>query len=1048
MRLRVFILKLFVVGLLLPMWCAAVQPYVPEVADPILEPWRWREAEEFRGLGVLCMDESLDGTLWFGFIGGLAEYDGRTVKRYYFSEVEGGILPQFSGHPAWADSVLCLADGGLLVVIESSLFSFKDGEWAVVLPTIGPTSFEVDLFQNDDGAIWLLTPDALWHLSPDLTEQEAVLRTGQGSRLTAMCEDTQGNIWVVRNDPLKVSELIHIPLQEGRPVQEPLWAMYRIDGESPGRESSICEGADGRIWYVDNSGENNIRALTPESGTWEEIDEPDVPKGFFSLIKDGQGTLWACGSGLLYAIREPANGYYSPGQLGLSRIPLKIFQASDDSWWIIGRGGYVYTVALGYKQWRTYIGLHFQCDDGNGKEWYISATRKVVRHSEAMDDWGQFSPADGVIDRPRSIHRTKDGLIWAIGSHHGRAAVSIYNGLEWVRHEHRDFALMIGENSFFEDEEGAVWLGAMGDRLQDSDRAGGVLKYTADAEGTLRLSDHLAPPSIPYSVARIVLDREGLLWLGSPSVRYYNTTSGECRMVSDLPTVFTQDMVLDREGELWVSKGLFGIYRKEQDRWKSYSVEGEMAGNLINDLLPLKDGTLLAASDKGISRFDGRAWSALVFGKDFGMSSRDGSIRQSAKKDFWFNYTAQDARSPRVTMNLRNKEQFCTVRYTRDRHAPSAFIDPHVDQVDSAGNIHVSWSGYDFHGNTPADRLEYSWRLNGGTWSLYSRKTGKTFLDLARGKHTLEVRARDRDFNVDPTPAESWFLVIPAVWQRPWFIAMVLFIVVGTLSFIGMLIYFHDRRLQEQQRHLVEIDQVKTGFFTNISHELNSPLGLIRIPLERLMEKLRDPESEKLLDMAMRNVDRVSNLVSQILDFRLLEQGRIQICVQEGDIAMYLRETLELLLPLAKRKQISYDLGIPEQCIGWFDRDKLKKMVSNLFNNAVKYTGEGGHIRIVFHCRMTENDGRVLELVIEDNGRGIKPEHLSHIFDRFYRTPEQSIVDGSGIGLNLTKELVDLWGGKIRAESPVFPLSVNPGTQFVIGLPIDRENILNQGDSI
>jgi len=398
-------------------------------------------------------------------------------------------------------------------------------------------------------------------------------------------------------------------------------------------------------------------------------------------------------------------------------------------------------------------------------------------------------------------------------------------------------------------------------------------------------------------------------------------------------------------------------------------------------------------------------------------------------------------------VNLEGKNPFRTVRYKPDQLAPDTVIVDHLDRIDSAGNIHISWSGKDVWLNTPSGQLQFSWRLNGGEWSTFSDETDHSFVGLGRGRHTLEVRARDRDFNIDPTPALSRFTVVPAVWQRPWFIAMVLLLGGGTVAFIWMLVYFHEKRLKDRALHLQEMDQMKTGFFTNISHELNTPLGLIKEPLGRLLKNETDPRKETMLDMAMRNADRIENLVSQILDFRKLERGIIHVEVVEGDAARPVRESIELLQPLAKRNRISCRMGGENECQGWFDPDKLRKITSNLVGNALKYTPAGGNVVVELKTVEDKNRGRMLSLLVEDSGPGVDSEHLPRIFERFYRIPEKSIVDGSGIGLNLTKELVDLWGGDIYAESPVHSEPDGPGTRFTVLLPMELTHISNLGEN-
>jgi len=1029
--------------LALPLWCLAVRPYVPDIADPVLEPWRWREIEDLDGQGVLCMDEADDGAFWFGCIGGVVRYDGKTVQRIPFDEELISRIDHDPRRTPWGKSVLCMGDGSLLVVVDSGLVQWVDGSWHVISQSIGPTLFETGLEKVEDDSIWLLTSTELTHFSPDLTKWCKVLKAGEEELLTAFCRDRAGDIWVVRNIRGEFSELVHVPIRNGRPVEESQWDSYRAGEDAQWPEAAVCEGPDGKIWYVDSGSQQGVRAFDPRDGTWSASGNSDSRKRFYSLIRGADDTLWATGAGILYAIRESGERYYPSFRHGLPSVPLTMFQTSVGRWFVLGRGGYVYILDLGEEKWLTYIGLHFECESASGIQWYLMNNRNAVSYDPATGEWLQYDSDDGLIDNARSLYASSHRVVWAIGSHGEDAALSVFNGKRWNRKIHPELASQIGDESIYEAEDGSVWLGASGNRELGASAAGGALQYEVTPNGAIRLLKHHIPPEVPFHISRFARAQDGSLWMGSTILYQYDAATLTHCVIPALPGVFTHDLVLDADRNLWVAKGLFGIYRKGADGWMNYTMTDGLPGKFVVDLLPLADGTLLAAFSKGISRFDGTSWAGNVLSDDFGMSNRSGTMRQSADGSVWYNFNVRDVRSPRVIMNFTSSQRYCTVRHRPETQPPETRIESHPEEVESSGNIHVSWSGRDPWGETPVGQLQYSWRMNDADWSSFSGEIGRTFLNLEHGRHRLAVRARDCDFNIDPTPAVSQFMVVPPVWRRIWFIAMVLSLAGVSTAFIGMLVYFHEKRLKERQRHLVEMDQLKTGFLTNISHELNTPLGLIKGALGHMLDNKE--EMKTLHDVAMRSVDRVSTLVSQILDFRKLEQGRIRMEPVERDISNHIREHIEMLLPLAEKKQVSCEVDIIDFCVGWFDPDKLKKITSNLVSNAIKYTPSGGRVRIVLNEVTDSGAGRAISLVVEDSGAGVEPEHLQRIFDRFYRIPEKAIVDGSGIGLNLTKDLVDLWGGEIRVESPVHQDPEHPGSRFSVMLPIERERILNCG---
>jgi signal transduction histidine kinase/streptogramin lyase len=996
--------------------------------------------EELGELDILSMDEAKDGAMWFGCIGGLVRYDGHEIERIPFDDDLLSRVRHDHNRSPWGKNVLCLREGGLLAVVENGLVLRKDGAWEVIKRDVGHSTFNSQLVQAEDGAIWLLMPDTVWWYSEDLTEKKAVLRATESQSFTSFCHTLGGDVWVARSESLNQAELIHIPVRDGRAREKQYWNEYRMDMEKVSRDLRICADSSGKIWFVD-------RRLTgaflfdPSTGTWEMKHESE--RGFDFVMRARDGGIWAAGAGTLKALHRSDDSIYSATQLLLPSIFLSLFETADGKWWVLERGGNVHMLDIGMDQWLTYEGLHFECEMEDGRQWYLSKLNKVVSYDPASDHWLEYGLKDGVISVPRSLHISTHGLIWAVGNHKQHAAFSVYDGTRWTLHELPDFARNIWAGAEFEAIDGSIWMGAMGDEL-NIPQAGGAIQYGVMESGGVQLLQRHSPPKFPYFIHRFAQTEDGRMWIGSPTIHSFDLETGDMEIVSELPGMFTHDLVVDGAQHLWAANGLSGAYRKDQHGWQHFSAEEGLAGRLVVDLLPLQDGTLLAASDGGISRFDGRSWAAAVFSDDFGMSSRGGNMRQSKDAALWFSFNDRDVQSLRMGVNLKGKDPFRTVRYRPDQHAPNTFIAHDLGRIDSAGNIHVSWSGKDAWLNTPTEQLQYSWRLNGGEWSLFSAASDYSFVGLDPGKYTLEVRARDRDFNIDPSPATSRFVVVPAVWQRPWFIAMVLLIGGGAILFIWMLVYFRGKRLRDRALHLEEIDQMKTSFFANISHELNTPVGLIKEPLERLLRNETDTRKEMLLDMAMRNAGRIEKLVSQILDFRKLEAGHIKIELVEGDVGEHVQESIELLQPLAKRNRVACRFVCESVCSGWFDADKLTKIVTNLVGNALKYTPADGSVVVKLSAVEEADRGRMLSLIVEDTGTGVDPEYLPRIFERFYRIPEKSIVDGSGIGLNLSKELVDLWGGEILAESPIHSNPNSHGTRFTVLLPMEPPYILNQ----
>ena len=239
------------------------------------------------------------------------------------------------------------------------------------------------------------------------------------------------------------------------------------------------------------------------------------------------------------------------------------------------------------------------------------------------------------------------------------------------------------------------------------------------------------------------------------------------------------------------------------------------------------------------------------------------------------------------------------------------------------------------------------------------------------------------------------------------------------IGFIALSIYafYINRKMRQANRKLIslnaemkEVTAQKLQFFTNVSHEVRTPLSLILAPLDRLIVSLRESPYASDLGLIQKNANRLLRVINQILDFRKVEGKQEKLAVREIDLVPFVGEIKSYFDSMASVRAISYTFTSSiKQCTLWIDPDLLEKVFFNLLSNAFKFTPEGGSVRI----ELTEEGGRVFIRVI-DTGSGIRPANLPHLFDRFY-TEDRSM--GTGIGLHLVKEYIDMHGGETRVES-------------------------------
>ena len=338
------------------------------------------------------------------------------------------------------------------------------------------------------------------------------------------------------------------------------------------------------------------------------------------------------------------------------------------------------------------------------------------------------------------------------------------------------------------------------------------------------------------------------------------------------------------------------------------------------------------------------------------------------------------------------------------------------------------------------------------SWSEWTSETQKDYTNIPEGDYTFRVRAKNI-FNKISTDDSYHFSILPP-WYRTWW--MYAFYVLAAIAVFHLFSKWRSRRLRlknvtlenivnarteeikkkniqlENQAHkLKELDTMKTRLFANISHEFRTPLTLIKAPIETLEDTGQNTITTSNIKMIRRNANRLLNLVNQLLDLSKLDSGKLVLNPTEGDVFRCVRAAASSFASHAAQRHIDYQVKIPSAVL-WtnFDRDKLEKILYNLLSNAFKFTNDHG--KIVLNVKHEEEH---LQFSISDSGRGIPEDKLPYIFNRFFQVDDSYTKEksGSGIGLALTKELVQLMHGEIQVES-----HLDNGTTFMVRILLEE----------
>ncbi len=361
------------------------------------------------------------------------------------------------------------------------------------------------------------------------------------------------------------------------------------------------------------------------------------------------------------------------------------------------------------------------------------------------------------------------------------------------------------------------------------------------------------------------------------------------------------------------------------------------------------------------------------------------------------------------------------------------------------------------------------------TWSSWTKKNKKDYTTLRPGSYRFRVQARN--IHEQPSSEAAFrFRVLPP-WYTAWW--ALLFYFLFFLSFLFLFARWRsgklerekkklehiikertkeiaekNHQLEEQSEKLKEMDQVKSRFFANISHEFRTPLTLIMGPLEQMLtEPGREAAEIKKLNLMLRNSQRLLTLINQLLELSKFESGKVKLHAEYRDIVPFLKGILDTFGPAADKREIDLTFQFHDEksesgqtIMMYFDPNKLEEIIFNLLANALKFTPAGGQVTVKTGShspgKKVNFPHGFVEISVADSGPGISREQLAHVFDRFYQsdTTLEHHRKGSGIGLAIAKELVELHHGRIDVHSVE-----GKGTEFTIHLPLGK-NHLEQGE--
>lgn len=1018
------------------------------------------------GLGnnsVYAIVQDTLGYIWFGTVNGLDRYDGKTFCHYELQRSENA---QQSGS-LQVNCLLSCSDGELLVGTVNGLHGYLRSRDMVVPyePAAQLKRIGIRSLAQDGELIWIGTNRGLYCLDRSTGELahynvrnsglvHNVVRTifvsgnylyvGTFDGVSRL--DKRTNTW--KNAILK-PDFIRRP--QNNLVLSMLGSPFDSNVLLVGTQTGLCELNKESMDYElhekshDQSMTNNtIKTMCSVGGNvWMGTEEGvmiydgrsftaygynpsnrySLPNNIvWSVFRDRDDIVWLGTDGGVgkYDAGIPAfDGVNLVGATGNPYVGISIFTAQvdrDGSLWFGSRFGLShYDPSRNRMKWidlpnsvpGTYNFTRALSLDSNDMLWVGTAEGVLCYDTRRNRSIVVQDRLRNCLKYINNIAIDKDGAVY-VNDISGRLQI-IRSEFDPVR---RDFDVILDEMAAFEEfvssmavSRDYVWLGTWNN---------GLIRYRkSDGEvGRFRESD--TPSSLSSNkVTSLYVDQiTDKVWVGTNAGidRYDADADAFRRIASDVVLSSVYTLHTDTQGVLWfTTQSNVGCYDEKSGKSNFFSLKHWMNVSNYRPSVAVSD-----AHDN-----------VYILGLDGYVRMNHALIGQ------------QRASSPLRMTGIRISD---TSLYELgiNRGRPVEELDE-IELKYDQNNLAFQFAMMAY--SSPS-LIRYSYRLDGYDDDWKAVSGGIPYVEYQRlepGDYTLRVKA----VSGEGVPASNEIAlsvrIAPPWWQTGWAYLVYSLVVMGCICLVYAYLAKRNAILAELNREklerekIEEINQVKLRFFTNVSHDFRTPLSLILSPVESLLEEETDPVKAGNLQIIRQNAQRLLRLVNQVLDFRKVEMQRMKLNIESADIVGLLRNISLTFSELAEKKGITFifESGLDELVMD-FDPDKIEKIFFNLISNALKFTEKDGSVIV----NVRRKDTGDLEIMVADTGICIPKEDLPYIFERFYQVEKHSGLStkGSGIGLTIVKEFVDMHGGKIQVMS-----KAGVGTTFFVTLPIVNE---------
>ncbi|WP_456866044.1 hybrid sensor histidine kinase/response regulator transcription factor [Galbibacter sp. BG1] len=971
---------------------------------------------------VRCMYQTSNGQLLLGFFNGLQQYNS---GKQHFKEID---LFDEKGKKArcHVSSILERKNGDVLVATSGSgIFKLENKKGRItgsIAVQAVKSEYIQKLFEDAKNNLWVLTQDkGVYCIASNGKIARYFYKNESEANISSICQSVNGNIYIGK-------------LNEG---------LYKFDSETNNFHKipytqchlsvkALYVNAPDEIYVGTDS--NGMKLFNPFTEEFSDIslgiNKFDFSKvKVHSIIKDKSHNLWLgiYQKGLVLIPHKPNNfkyiGYQSINNNTIgSNSVMAIHEDKRNNLWVGTDGDGIY-------------GL-----DSNGK------LKKHYLNKE--------------VTTIMSIYEDSNETVW-VGSYlNGIASLSRKTNTFNFDYEIKDENAHKVERiySITEDANKNLWIGSMGSGLFSMDLETGEIKDRNIGTSTGATYNPINKMQ-NFWINTLLYSKSNKLYIGTYNgLGCLDLDTNSFIFADGINRVLTHKIVYslyeDADENLWIGTSE-GMFFKPKDSWKlqNFSTKDGLSSNVVCAIKGDVQQNLWISTHHGISKFNKKTKQFTNFYFNDGLQGNEfskGAVTYDNQNAIYFGgingityfnpeQIIDEGKIPDIRLTacyLQNKEIT-----TATKSMGRAIIEKDIMKADTLVLAHkdntfnLEFAATNF---IEPQRLTYFYNLNDKEWvSLQQGSNMLTFNDLVPGTYSLQVKAKEfksfspiKNYTIIVRP--PWFLTF---WAKMSYAIIFLFIVWIVASQMHQRYKIKEKMRSQQYEN--QINEAKIQFFTNISHEIKTPMSLITNPLKKIMDLDTDSERQKAYRVMHRNSERILHLINQLMEMRKIDKGQIKLKYKKVEMVSLIEDICFLFEDQKEVKNIKLEFTHDaDKLYADVDPNYFDKTIQNILSNAFKFTNAGGHIEIHLKKVINKDTKECFRIIVKDDGKGIDANAIEKIFDRFYRATQDEMhpKEGTGIGLHLTRSIVNLHHGIIYAENNCD----QNGCSLVMEIPIEK----------